>query len=666
MKKFVIHHTVLLLCTLFLVQLLPVNAQDGNVLQNPGFEAPFNTLDGDPPRQVAQGWTPWHVPAAAGSPTFANRQPEYGPGTDRTLEGGDAQLISSFFATHDGGVYQRVTGVTPGDTLRFSISAYVWSSTADNEDSSTENGDVHVQVGIDPTGGTDPGSEAIVWSPEDVEEYDAYNEYSVEARAEADAVTVFVRTSIGVAVKNNNIYLDLSALTVTGEGTQEATAEATGETVDALTEEATEPSALVTETSAETEEASVEPSTEEAIVTEETAEAIPTEETAEAVTEEPTEEVATDEATAEPTELVAPTEDTMLLTATAIIADATTTASADLTATANVPTATATEDTAMLLTATAIIADATTTASADLTATANVPAATATEDPLFLTATAFIAEATNTAAANLTLTASVPIATATDDGLFLTATAIIADATSTAAVDLTSTANVPAATATTEATATATEPPISELFPESISHTVVRGDTVAILAQRYGSTVDAIAQSNGLDSSYFLQVGQVLVIPVAVAEAVEVEPTATTLVVTATPAGPVPALGTGNVYIVRPGDTLGRIARLFNTNVETLAQLNGIVNINQIQVGQQLMLPAEQQAQVSPEATPTTSAAPATPVPSARPQATYTVRPGDSLYKISLMFRVSISDIAQANNLSNRNRIYVGQTLIIP
>jgi LysM repeat protein len=478
-------------------------------------------------------------------------------------------------------------------------------------------------------------------------------------------VTVFVRTSIGVAVKNNNIYLDQASLAVTGEGTQDATAEATDETVDAVTEEATEPSAFVTETSAETEEASVEPSTEEAIATEETAEVIPTEETAEAVTEEPTEEVATDEATAEPTELVAPTEDTMLLTATAIIADATTTAAADLTATASVPTATATDDTAML-TATALVADATTTTAADLTATANVPAATATEDPLFLTATAFIAEATNTAAANLTLTASVPTATATDDGLFLTATAIIADATSTAAADLTSTANVPAATATTEATATATEPPISELFPESISHTVVRGDTVAILAQRYGSTVDAIAQANGLDSSYFLQVGQVLVIPVADAEAVEVEPTATTLVVTATPAGPVPALGTGNVYIVRPGDTLGRIARLFNTNVETLAQLNGIVNINQIQVGQQLMLPAEQQAQVSPEATPTTASAPSVPASSDRPQATYTVRPGDSLYKISLMFRVSISEIAQANNLSNRNRIYVGQTLIIP
>ena len=638
MKNSIIHRTVLLLCAgcLLLALSLSVNAQDGNLLQNPGFEEPFNTLDGDPPRQVAQGWTPWHVPAAEGAPTYEDRQPEYGPNADRIQEGSSAQLIGAFFATHDGGVYQRVTGVTPGETLRFSVFAYVWSSMSDNEDASTDNGDVMVQVGIDPTGGTDPGGEAIVWSPEGVEEYDAYNEYAVEAEAEADAVTVFVRTAIGVPVTNTAIYLDQASLAQSGE----ATAEATGEVTEAATDEAT---AIATEPAAETEEASVEPTTEEAAVTEEVVEVTATE----AQTEEPTDEVVTEEPTVAPTETIAPTE---------------TEAPTETTA----PTETATEDT-FFLTATAFISEATATAEANLTETASVPVATATDDPLFLTATAIIAQATGTAAANLTATANIPTATATEDTLFLTATAIIADATSTASADLTSTVGAVQptveATATATVTATSTEPPISQLFPETISHTVARGDTVVILAQRYGSTVEAIAQANGLDSSYFLQVGQVLVIPVAEADALI--PTATALVVTATPAGPIPELGTGNVYIVRPGDTLGRIARLFNTNVETLAQLNGIVNINQIQVGQQLMLPAEQEPQqVSPQATSTTATPPTE--TSARPQAMYTVRPGDSLYKISLMFGVPIAEIAQANNLSNRNRIYVGQTLIIP
>lgn len=640
MKKSIIHRTVWLLCAgcLILALSISVNAQDGNLLQNPGFEEPFNTLDGDPPRQVAQGWTPWHVPAAEGAPTYERRQPEYEPSADRIQEGSSSQLIGAFFATHDGGVYQRVTGITPGETLRFSIFAYVWSSMSDNRDSSIENGDVMVQVGIDPTGGTDPGGEAIVWSPEGIEEYDAFNEYTVEAEAQADAVTVFVRTAIGVPVANTAIYLDQASLTQSGEATGEETVEATEEATDAATEVATEEptEAVATEPASETEEPTLEPTSEEAVVTEEVVEATATE----AQLEEPTAEVATEEPTAEaatevPTE--APTEEVI------------------------VPTETATEDT-FFLTATAFISEATATAEAILTESASVPVVTATDDPLFLTATAIIAEATGTASANLTATANVP--TATEDTLFLTATAIIADATSTANADLTSTAGAvqPTTEATATATATSTEVPISQLFPETISHTVERGDTVAILAQRYGSTVDAIAQANGLDSSYFLQVGQVLVIPVA--EAPALTPTATALVVTATPSGPVPELGTGNVYIVRPGDTLGRIARLFNTNVATLAQLNGIVNIHQIQVGQQLILPAEQPQDVGPQAT-STPAAPPTEVPT-RPQATYTVRPGDSLYKISLMFGVTVAEIAQANNLSNRNLIYTGQTLIIP
>ncbi len=45
---------------------------------------------------------------------------------------------------------------------------------------------------------------------------------------------------------------------------------------------------------------------------------------------------------------------------------------------------------------------------------------------------------------------------------------------------------------------------------------------------------------------------------------------------------------------------------------------------------------------------------------------TYVVRYGDTLYRISLRFGVSVTAIAQANNISNINLIYAGQTLRIP
>ena len=71
-----------LVCTVcfLLLTWMPLNAQANvNLLQNPGFEAPFNTLDGTPPRQVAQGWTPWHNAAPPDSPGFVNVQPDYTP-----------------------------------------------------------------------------------------------------------------------------------------------------------------------------------------------------------------------------------------------------------------------------------------------------------------------------------------------------------------------------------------------------------------------------------------------------------------------------------------------------------------------------------------------------------------------------------------------------------
>src|SRR3954468_12379944 len=44
----------------------------------------------------------------------------------------------------------------------------------------------------------------------------------------------------------------------------------------------------------------------------------------------------------------------------------------------------------------------------------------------------------------------------------------------------------------------------------------------------------------------------------------------------------------------------------------------------------------------------------------------YTVQPGDNLYRISLKFGVTQAVIAQANGITNPNLIFVGQVLQIP
>jgi LysM repeat protein len=106
------------------------------------------------------------------------------------------------------------------------------------------------------------------------------------------------------------------------------------------------------------------------------------------------------------------------------------------------------------------------------------------------------------------------------------------------------------------------------------------------------------------------------------------------------------------------------IARRFNTTLTTLVQLNGISNPNRILVGQRLQLPVSAQPTPTPTPVSTTVVQP-TPTPVPQP-ATYTVQPGDNLFRISLRFDVSLVALANANNITNYNRIFVGQVLTIP
>lgn len=181
-----------------------------NLLQNGDFEGNFVALDGADPRNVAESWTPWHVAATGSSPSFANHDPGYDEETDRIRldEAGKAQKYFTLFATHQGGIYQKVDSLTSGATYRFSIYAYVWSSSFEDTEVSEDPGDVVLRVGIDPTGGADGASDNIVWSTAATFFYDAYRQYAVIATAEASSITVFVESTVGEPRANNYIYLD--------------------------------------------------------------------------------------------------------------------------------------------------------------------------------------------------------------------------------------------------------------------------------------------------------------------------------------------------------------------------------------------------------------------------------------------------------------------------
>lgn len=124
------------------------------------------------------------------------------------------------------------------------------------------------------------------------------------------------------------------------------------------------------------------------------------------------------------------------------------------------------------------------------------------------------------------------------------------------------------------------------------TYTVVRGDTLRVIAQRYQTTIDALVRENGIVNPDIIYIGQILRIPtgetVAPSTLEAPVPTAT-LVITPSTSEPRTTTSTGS-YTIRQGDTLAKIALQFDTTVEALRTLNQIENPNLIYAGQTLMV----------------------------------------------------------------------------
>ena len=147
------------------------------------------------------------------------------------------------------------------------------------------------------------------------------------------------------------------------------------------------------------------------------------------------------------------------------------------------------------------------------------------------------------------------------------------------------------------------------------SYTVVKGDSLWSISQKFSVTVNDIMTANNLQTSAIYP-GQVLKIPTAASK---------------------PGL-TFIKYKVPAGSTLGQIAEYFGTTIADIRSLNNIWNDN-IYAGQIISVPAT--------------------------YVDYKVVWGDTLYKIAQKFGTTVDKIKLFNMLSN-DLIYSGSTLHIP
>ena len=126
---------------------------------------------------------------------------------------------------------------------------------------------------------------------------------------------------------------------------------------------------------------------------------------------------------------------------------------------------------------------------------------------------------------------------------------------------------------TAEPTAGPTDTPMPA---GEVTHVVQPGENLFRIALRYNTTVEAIAQANGIANASQIYVGQELTVPAGSAPS--------------QPSQPSPG---GTTYVVKPGDNLFRIALRYNMSHLRLAEYNGIANPSNIYVGQVIRIPPQ-------------------------------------------------------------------------
>jgi membrane-bound lytic murein transglycosylase D len=176
-----------------------------------------------------------------------------------------------------------------------------------------------------------------------------------------------------------------------------------------------------------------------------------------------------------------------------------------------------------------------------------------------------------------------------------------------------------------------------------VTYRVVPGDTLFSIAQRFGTTAEALREANRLKDTA-LRPGNQLTIPGRTEIAGAAIPRA--------PGRVVVSSAIPRVYAVQKGDNPWSIARKFNVALEELLAWNGLETDSVLKIGQPITLrePAIGETR--------TARGPAT--------TTYEVRKGDNLWEISRRFDASVEELRRINGFGTAHRLQIGDRVIVP
>jgi len=142
-------------------------------------------------------------------------------------------------------------------------------------------------------------------------------------------------------------------------------------------------------------------------------------------------------------------------------------------------------------------------------------------------------------------------------------------------------------------------------------YTVAAGDTFFSIGKKFGVGYMAIEAANPNVDPKKLKPGQKILVPA---------PTGNATAGAVSAAATAVAEGNGNIYVVKSGDTLTKIAAQFGVTVKALRSANDLTT-DRIKVGQKLKIPVKATTPVPTAPAAPSEPAPATPAPATAPPA---------------------------------------------
>jgi len=204
---------------------------------------------------------------------------------------------------------------------------------------------------------------------------------------------------------------------------------------------------------------------------------------------------------------------------------------------------------------------------------------------------------------------------------------------------------------------------------------VKKGDSLWKIAKAESVTVGELSRANNLTKTSTLKVGQKLTVPAAKAEKTSVAtasvvPTSTDANNGSAVAPAAAAAGNddnSNLYVVKSGDSLWKIARHKNVTVAALKQANNLSG-DSLKVGQKLHIPASTAGSTASAGAAASSSAgwQAPGSYTENGQTIHIVDFNESPATIAKKYGIKTDDLLKANNITDPKRVQYGQRLVIP